>query len=164
MPDSNLMVRQINTRFKIFSISLLITNTISVLIFVLTNIFSKSSNTSDLLILLALLNSFIFFVVIITCTVFGAMLIHGIFTFLKQKNDSEIDPTFGTWTLFIPFFGSIKNPLDLIKANQLLKIDSHWGKYNLYFGIFGYFWSCMLCSLYCFVYIFVYNVSRSQFN
>jgi hypothetical protein len=73
----------------------------------------------------------------ITATVFYSMLTHGIYNYLKINKDSEVNPTWAVWSIFIPFASSILTALNTKKAYESLQLTSKTAKNFFYFAIFN---------------------------
>jgi hypothetical protein len=124
MPDFNLMIRQINTRFQWFQIQTIIYT----IAFVINSFVDFIRPFNLVLVYLSFLTGTICFIALILWIISLCMLIHGIFNYLKEKYQSPINPTFAVFTIFIPFFNLIRNPVNFLTANKIIGIQNPWAK------------------------------------
>ncbi len=141
------IVQQIQTRFQFFQIFWLVQTVGSFLIIILSEFFvSKQSlqNTSsaanveiNLGLAFGFLGFSLFFVICsVIATTAYAMLTHGIYNYLKLNKDSQINPTWAVWSIFIPFASYILVAINAKKSYESLGLNPEVAQYNFYASIF----------------------------
>jgi hypothetical protein len=146
------IVQQIQTRFKFFQIFWLV-QILFIPVFVvlgellnaenynrLREVANEVNSTSSFdykLIIIFLLFFLISLLFGIVATIFYAMLTHGIFNYLKKHKESNVNPSWAVWSMFIPVASNILVALNLNKAFESLGIKSPTAKNNLYYSIFS---------------------------
>jgi hypothetical protein len=122
-----LQIKQINTRFKLFSIFtilwVLFTVTETILDYVY---FTKNPSV---------IFSTIVFVVTLCYAIFSGMLTHGVFRHLKDKYKLDCNPTPIVIYSFLPILSSVFFPLEILKAYKILKLNISLAKTYLYYNI-----------------------------
>jgi type IV secretory pathway VirB2 component (pilin) len=126
-------IKQINTRFKIFGIAI-IALSITQIVQNFPNYSSNFGLSYSQSILQVLFGLIAFFVAIIYVIFFG-MLVHGVFTHLKDKYKLESNPTLVTVFSLVPIVSNILFPLEIIKAYKALKLESTIAQSYFYFNI-----------------------------
>ena len=150
------IVQQIQIRFKWFQIILICEILYSILSLILNQLFKSdilenlSTQVFAIFGILDLVTSSILTVLFYTS--FG-MLTHGIFNYLKINRNSEVDPNWSVWSIFIPFANEILISLNAKKGYKTLNLDTSIPSQYFRYAIFS-----LVTSFFLLITIFYHTI------
>ena len=154
------IVQQIQTRFKWFQIILICEIIYSILSPILNQLFKSDilqNQSTQVFGIFDLVTSSV--LTVLFYTYFG-MLTHGIFNYLKINKNSEVDPNWSVWSIFMPFANEILVSLNAKKGYEALNLETTTPSQYFRYAIFS-----LITSFFLLITIFYYTLltlSRSS--